>query len=36
VTNTQIITLVIAVLGVLHGPLIPAIIGKLRGQKPKH
>jgi hypothetical protein len=30
VTETQIITLIIAIAGVLHGPLIPAIIGKVR------
>lgn len=29
-TEGQIITLVIAILGVLHGPLIPTIINRVR------
>jgi hypothetical protein len=34
-TATQIVTLVIAILGVLHGPLVPAIIKAMgkRGQR---
>jgi hypothetical protein len=33
VTTTQLVTLVIAILGVLHGPLIPAIIKRVRKTK---
>lgn len=33
-SNSQLITLIIAILGVLHGPLIPYIIGKLRKTPP--
>lgn len=29
-TTTQIVTLVIAILGVLHGPLIPALVKRWR------
>lgn len=34
-TNAQTITLVVAILGVLHGPLIPYLIGRLRKTPPK-
>lgn len=32
-TTTQEVTLIVAILGVLHGPLIPALIGKWRNRK---
>lgn len=34
-TSTQIITLVVAVLGFLHGPLTPYIIGLLKSKSSK-
>ena len=34
-TTSQIVTLVIAVIGVLHGPAIPAIIKWWTGRKAK-
>lgn len=34
-SSTQIITLVIAILGILHGPLTPVLISILRKRTPK-
>lgn len=34
-TSAQIVTLVLAVIGVLHGPAIPAIIRAIRGNGGK-
>lgn len=34
-SSTQIITLVIAILGILHGPITPVLISVLRKRTPK-